>query len=142
MISFLQVIICPFLIIPSFLGRYISEIIHIFLPIKAVSYQFGQTNHKKVSFFSVHIIHFYWYGQRNCKKKLFFSVHVIDLYCFGQKIYKKKPLFSAHVIHSHLFGQENIIIPRSKELGQSNFHIESFTLFTVLVPATCLWYFS
>ena len=36
--SFLQVVICPFLIITPFLGRYISEIIHISLPSKAVSY--------------------------------------------------------------------------------------------------------
>ena len=57
-ISFLPVVICPFLIITPFLGRYISEISDISLPSKAFSYQFRQTNHKKVSIFSVHIMHF------------------------------------------------------------------------------------
>ena len=87
MISFLQVFICPYLIIMSFLDRFISEISYFSLPSIAISYLFGQRNLKKISISSVHGIDLYCFGQINRKKKLFFSVQIIIFYWFGQRKY-------------------------------------------------------
>lgn len=134
MISFLQVFICPYLIITSFLDRFISEISYISLPSIAISYLFGQRNLKKLSFFSVHDIDLYCFGQINCKKKPFFSVQIIFFYWFGQKKYNNlKNVLT--LINSLLFSNFNCLIflpfgqeiPRSKELGQFRCHRSPFS---------------
>ena len=70
-ISFLQFFICPYLIIMSFLDRFISEISYFSLPSIAISYLFGQRNMKKLSILSVHGIDLYCFGQINRKKSCF-----------------------------------------------------------------------